>query len=92
MKFFIDTADVDQIKEAASLGVLDGVTTNPSLMSKEKGTFHEILKEICSIVDGPVSAEIVATESGKMVEEPTNQTRNPSSVAIQTLFSSGAIA
>lgn len=69
MKFFIDTANVDQIRVAADMGVLDGVTTNPSLMSKESGTFNEILNEICSIVDGPVSAEIVATEHEKMVPE-----------------------
>lgn len=69
MKFFIDTANVDQIRVAADMGVLDGVTTNPSLMSKESGTFNEILDEICSIVDGPVSAEIVATEHEKMVPE-----------------------
>lgn len=69
MKFFIDTANVDQIREAADLGILDGVTTNPSLMSKESGTFLEILKEICSIVDGPVSAEIVSTSYKEMVED-----------------------
>jgi transaldolase len=69
MKFFLDTANVGQIRQAADMGILDGVTTNPSLMSKEKGTFHEILKEICSIVQGPVSAEIVSTEYDKMVAE-----------------------
>ena len=69
MKFFIDTANVEQIREAASLGVLDGVTTNPSLMSKERGEFRDILLQICSIVDGPVSAEIVSTEHEKMVPE-----------------------
>jgi transaldolase len=69
MKFFIDTANIEQIREAASLGVLDGVTTNPSLMSKEKGEFRDILLQICSIVDGPVSAEIVSTEHEKMVPD-----------------------
>jgi len=69
MKIFIDTANVDQIREAASLGVLDGVTTNPTLMSKEKGEFRDILMQICSIVDGPVSAEIVSTVHEEMVPE-----------------------
>jgi transaldolase len=69
MKFFLDTANVSQIRQAADMGVLDGVTTNPSLMSKEKGTFREILKEICSIVDGPISAEVVSTEYEGMMAE-----------------------
>jgi transaldolase len=71
MKFFIDTANVDEIREAASLGLLDGVTTNPSLLSREagKGSFSDILKEICSIVPGPVSAEVVALDAEGMVKE-----------------------
>jgi len=69
MKFFLDTANIDEIREAASWGILDGVTTNPSLISKEKGNFEEIIVEICKIVDGPVSAEVISTESEKMVEE-----------------------
>jgi transaldolase len=71
MKFFIDTANVDEIREAEALGLLDGVTTNPTLLSREagKGTATEILKEICSIVSGPVSAEVVALDAEGMVEE-----------------------
>jgi len=69
MKFFIDTANVEQIREAAQLGVLDGVTTNPTLISREKGAFKDILKEICSIVPGPVSAEVVSLEADGMVKE-----------------------
>ncbi len=69
MKFFIDTANVEQIREAATLGVLDGVTTNPTLLSREKGLFKEILKEICSVVPGPVSAEVVSLEAEVMVKE-----------------------
>ncbi len=69
MKLFLDTANVDQIRRASEMGVLDGVTTNPSLMSKESGAFTDILKEICSIVDGPVSGEIVATTFDGMVPE-----------------------
>jgi transaldolase len=69
MKFFIDTASVKEIREAASMGILDGVTTNPSLISKEDGEPTAILKEICSIVDGPVSAEVVALDKEGMVRE-----------------------
>ena len=73
MKFFIDTANVDEIREAADIGVLDGVTTNPSLLSKEiqrTGDDHkDILKTICQIVQGPVSAEVLALDSGGMVKE-----------------------
>jgi len=69
MKFFIDTANIEQIREAATLGVLDGVTTNPTLLSREKGSFKEILKEICSIVPGPVSAEVVSLEAEGMLKE-----------------------
>lgn len=71
MKFFIDTANLDEIKEAASLGVLDGVTTNPTLLSKEKdkGDFKTILRKICEVVDGPVSAEAVSMDCEGIVKE-----------------------
>ncbi|MCP4569816.1 MAG: fructose-6-phosphate aldolase [FCB group bacterium] len=69
MKFFIDTANIDEIKQAAAMGVLDGVTTNPSLMSKETGSFKEILTEICKIVPGSVSAEVVAVDAEGMIKE-----------------------
>ncbi|MDP8238241.1 MAG: fructose-6-phosphate aldolase [Candidatus Hatepunaea meridiana] len=69
MKFFIDTANIEAIKEAAAFGILDGVTTNPSLVAKEGGDFIEMLHEICEIVDGPISAEVTATEHKAMVEE-----------------------
>lgn len=69
MKFFIDTASVLEIQEAASLGLLDGVTTNPSLLSKEKGAPREILREITKIVDGPVSAEVTALDHDGMVAQ-----------------------
>jgi len=69
MKFFIDTASVKEIREAATYGILDGVTTNPSLLCKEQGEPMAILKEICSIVDGPVSAEVVALDKDGMVKE-----------------------
>ncbi|MDO5755853.1 MAG: fructose-6-phosphate aldolase [Tissierellia bacterium] len=69
MKFFIDTANVDEIKEVASWGVVDGVTTNPSLIAKEGRVFKEVIAEITEIVDGPISAEVVSLEHEKMIEE-----------------------
>ncbi|HLB58661.1 MAG TPA: fructose-6-phosphate aldolase [Bdellovibrionota bacterium] len=69
MKFFIDTANVNEIREAKKLGLLDGVTTNPSLVAKEGKPFHEVIKEICQIVQGPVSAEVTKTDAEGMVEE-----------------------
>ena len=69
MKFYLDTANVKEIQEAASLGLLDGVTTNPSLVAKEGRSFKEMLVEICNIVDGPISAEVVSVEADAMVKE-----------------------
>jgi transaldolase len=69
MKFFIDSANINEIKEAASLGVLDGVTTNPSLVAKEGKDFQKLLNEICAIVDGPISAEVVSTDFDGMMKE-----------------------
>jgi transaldolase len=69
MKLFLDTANVKEIQEAANLGVLDGVTTNPSLVVKEGRSFREMLEEICKIVDGPISAEVVSVEADAMVKE-----------------------
>jgi transaldolase len=69
MKIFLDTANVAQIKEAASWGILDGVTTNPSLVSKENARFEDLIKEICDIVLGPVSVESVSTEAEDIVKE-----------------------
>ncbi len=71
MKFFLDTANVDEIRSFQELGIVDGVTTNPTLLSREKdrGDFREVLKEICSIVDGPVNAEVTGEASAQMIEE-----------------------
>lgn len=69
MKFFLDTANLQEIREGAALGVVDGVTTNPSLLAKEKGDPEEILRQICELVDGPISAEVVATDAAGMVSE-----------------------
>ena len=69
MKIFLDTASLKEIREGAALGLVDGVTTNPSLLSKESGEPEEILREICQTVDGPISAEVVATDAEGMVRE-----------------------
>lgn len=69
MKFFIDTANINEIREAAALGILDGVTTNPSLVAKEGKDFRELLNEIVKIVDGPISAEVVSTDYEGIVRE-----------------------
>ena len=69
MKLFVDTGNVKEIEALASLGILDGVTTNPSLLAKESGDYRQILKQICQIVQGPVSAEVVATDTAGMIRE-----------------------
>ncbi len=69
MKFFIDTADVNEIREANELGLVDGVTTNPSLIAKSGRKFEEVIKEIAGIVDGPISAEVISLEHAGMVKE-----------------------
>jgi len=69
MKFFIDTANVDEIKEANAMGMVDGVTTNPTLIAREKGDFKDIITEICRIVDGPISAEVISLATEGMVDE-----------------------
>lgn len=69
MKFFLDTASVDEIKRINELGLVDGVTTNPTIISREGRDFEEVIKEICSIVDGPVSAEVISLDSDGMVKE-----------------------
>lgn len=69
MKFFIDTADVNEIREAYALGLVDGVTTNPSLIAKSGRKFKDVIKEIAAIVDGPISAEVIALDAEGMVKE-----------------------
>ena len=69
MKLFVDTANVKEIEALAALGILDGVTTNPSLLAKEFGDYRQILKEMCQVVQGPVSAEVVATDAEGMLRE-----------------------
>lgn len=69
MKFFIDTANINEIKEAHSMGMVDGVTTNPSLIAKEGRDFKEIIQEICAVVDGPISAEVISLDTEGMIKE-----------------------
>ncbi|HKL13340.1 MAG TPA: fructose-6-phosphate aldolase [Halanaerobiales bacterium] len=84
MKFFIDTANLEEIKTAESFGILDGVTTNPSLVSKEGDIdFHTRIKEICEIVDGPVSAEVVSIDTEGMIEEARELAQLASNVVVK---------
>jgi len=83
MKFFIDTANLDEIKEAASLGILDGVTTNPSLVAKENREFKSLVKEICDIVDGPVSAEVISLDYKGMLAEAEDLLKIADNIAIK---------
>ena len=69
MKIFLDTANIEEIREANSWGIIDGVTTNPTLIAREGRDFKEVVEEICSIVDGPISAEVISTEAGGMIRE-----------------------
>jgi transaldolase len=69
MKFFIDTANIEEIKKAVALGMVDGVTTNPSLIAKENRPFEDLLLEICELVDGPVNGEVISLDAEGMVEE-----------------------
>ena len=69
MKFFIDTANIDEIKEAHSMGMVDGVTTNPTLIAKAGRDFEEIIRDICTIVDGPISAEVISIDADGMIKE-----------------------
>ena len=83
MKFFIDTANVEEIKKAKDLGLLDGVTTNPSLVSKEGREFKDLIKEICSIVDGPVNAEVVSTDAEGMINEARNLAKLANNIVVK---------
>ena len=83
MKLFIDTANVAEIKEANELGVICGVTTNPSLIAKEGRDFVEVVREVASIVDGPISAEVVSLEHDKMVQEALELTKIHRNIVIK---------
>jgi len=83
MKFFADTADLDDIRDLAATGLLDGVTTNPSLVRKAGGDFIETVKEICTLVSGPVSAEVTATEADAMIAEGTRLAEIADNIAVK---------
>ncbi len=83
MKLFIDTANIDEIKEATKLGLIDGITTNPTLIAREGKEFMQIVKEICQIVDGPISLEAVSTKSKDMVEEARGLAKIHSNVVVK---------
>uniref|UniRef100_UPI0040476069 fructose-6-phosphate aldolase n=1 Tax=Yoonia sp. TaxID=2212373 RepID=UPI0040476069 len=83
MKFFVDTADIDQIKELHSYGMVDGVTTNPSIIAKSGRDILEVTKEICSIVDGPVSAEVVALDFETMLAEGRKLAKIAGNIAVK---------
>lgn len=83
MKFFIDTADIDEIRALAETGMVDGVTTNPSLVAKTGRKFTDVVAEICKIVPGPISAEVTATDAGTMIEEGRKLAEIASNVAVK---------
>jgi transaldolase len=83
MKFFVDTADVDEIRDLAATGLVDGVTTNPTLVAKSGRRFRDAVREICGIVDGPVSAEVAATDYETMLEEGRSLARIAGNVAVK---------
>jgi len=83
MKIFIDSANLGEIREAASMGVLDGVTTNPSLVAKEGKDFKKLLEEICNIVDGDISAEVVSTDAAGMMKEGRDLARIHKNIVVK---------
>ncbi len=83
MKFFIDTANLEEIKSAAAMGVLDGVTTNPSLTAKEAMPYRDLLAEICRIVPGPVSAEVLSTDHDGMISEAENLSQIADNIVVK---------
>jgi transaldolase len=87
MKIFLDTANFEEIKEAASWGILDGVTTNPTLLSKEKEDYKSLLKKICEVVDGPISAEVVSLDPDGMLKEAAELVKIGKNIVIKVPIS-----
>ena len=83
VKLFIDTANINEIREANALGIIDGVTTNPSLIAREGRDFIAVVKEICSIVDGPISAEVISLKSAEMIKEAAELAKIHKNVVIK---------
>ena len=92
MKFFIDTADVDEIRAMSRLGIVDGVTTNPSLIAKTGRPFAEVIREICEIVDGPISAEVVATDTEGILREARQLVKIHDSIVVKVPLIPAGIA
>lgn len=92
MKYFLDTANVNEIKAAASLGIIDGVTTNPSLIAREGRNFLEVIEEITALVDGPISAEVIGTEVAEMVKEARPLAKLHSNIVIKIPMTADGIA
>ncbi len=91
MKIFVDTGSIKDIEALASLGIIDGVTTNPSLMAKEKGDGHQIIRDICRIVQGPVSAEVVATDTEGMLREGRELAKIDPHVVVKVPFTKDGV-
>jgi transaldolase len=83
MKFFLDTANIDEIRTAVDWGIIDGVTTNPTLIAKENADFQERIKEICKVVDGPVSAEVISTDFGGIINEAKELAKISANVVVK---------
>lgn len=92
MKIFIDTANIEEIKKAGRLGVISGVTTNPSLIAKEGRNFQEVVREICEIVEGPISAEVISLEAGGMIEEAGELARIHPNIVIKIPMTAEGLA
>lgn len=92
MKFFLDTAEVEEIRNAAAIGVIDGVTTNPSLIAKSGRVFSEVVKEIAHIVDGPISAEVTALDTAGMLEEAKPLIKIHKNITIKVPMTEAGIA
>src|SRR5262245_24288409 len=92
MKFFIDTANIDEIKTSLSWGILDGVTTNPSLMAKEGKSFQELAEKICKIVPGPVSLEVVSDRTEDMVEQGRKLAKIAKNVVVKLPMCTASLA
>ena len=91
MKFFIDTANITEIKKASEWGLVDGVTTNPSLVSKEGRDFKDLIKEICSIVDGPVNAEVISLNAEGMIKEARELSKIHKNIVVKMPMTLGGL-
>src|SRR4029078_570550 len=91
MKLFVDTGNLKEIEALAALGILDGVTTNPSLLAKETGDYRQLLKQICQTVKGPVSAEVVATDAARMIREGRDLATIDENIVVKVPFTKDGV-